>query len=138
MSTESPEAQGQKPTILPYDKELHFEELNSWFLARDAGSPLVPETLPKVGFIIPGKAAGFLYQTDSNIAWIENLVAAPGLGKKERSELIDAIVLAVAAEARRRGFAALVGFTELDAVKERAERLGFAYHGKFHLINLAL
>ena len=124
------------PALIPYVHALHFDELLSWFVARDA--PLEPESLPKVGFIIPGKAAGFLYQTDSNIAWIENLVASPTLNREERSESIDLIVLAVAEEARRLGFKVLVGFTELDVVMERAQRLGFEYQGKFHLISLPL
>jgi hypothetical protein len=47
-------------------------------------------------------------------------------------------LLAVAEEARRLGFKVLMGFTELDVVMERAQRRGFEYQGKFHLISLPL
>jgi hypothetical protein len=126
-----------KPTPIRYVPELHFDEVNSWFQART--EVLTPESLPKVGFIIPGKAAGFLYQTDSSISWIENLVAAPGLPKDERNELIDIIVRTVSDEARRLGFKVLLGYTVLDVVVQRAQRHGFDYvGGGFHLIALHL
>jgi hypothetical protein len=137
MSEGDSKAEGTRPTPIPYVRELHFDEINSWFQART--EVLTPESLPKIGYVIPGKAAGFLYQTDSSIAWIENLVAAPTLGKEERNELIDLIVLAVGEEARRRGFKVLLGYTVLDAVVKRAQRLGFDYvGGGFHLIALHL
>ena len=127
------------PALTPirFVLEQHFEEMLRWFAAR--GEQMTPDALPQSGFIIPGKAAGFLYRTDSSMAMIENLVASPELPREERSAAVDAIVLAVADEARRLGFKTLIGSTVLDVVVSRAERLGFLYvGGGFHTIVLVL
>ncbi|MFP2911257.1 hypothetical protein ACLESD_40780 [Pyxidicoccus sp. 3LFB2] len=124
-------------TPIPYVPELHFEQIKDWLQFWD--ELMTPESLPQTGFIIPGKAAGFMYRTDSTVALIENLVAAPGMSREERTDYIDAIVLAIAEEATRLGFKILVGYTQLDAVVKRAERLGFIYiGGNFHTIALPL
>ena len=120
-------------TPIAFVPELHFETVRSWMEARN--EVITPDALPQTGFIIPGMAAGFLYRTDSSVAMIEGLVAAPGLGREVRDQAVDAIVLAVIAEAQRLGFKTLTGTTVLEAVVKRAERLGFIYvGGNFHLI----
>lgn len=131
----SEESRVFEPTL--YDPQLHFEQVQRWNAAR--GEVVTPDVLPQTGFIIPGKAAGFLYRTDSSLAWIEGLVASPDLKGEERAPVIDAVVKAICAEGRRLGFRLLMGYTVLDAVVKRAERLGFVYvHGGFHLIAYSL
>ena len=124
-------------TPIPYVPELHFEQIKGWLQLWNES--MTQDALPRIGFIIPGRAAGFLYQTDSSVALIENLVAAPGMTREERSTYVDAIVAAICAEAAKRGFKILLGYTQLDAVVKRAERFGFAYIGSnFHLVALPL
>ncbi|MBU8897456.1 hypothetical protein KRR26_17700 [Corallococcus sp. M34] len=120
-----------------YDPSQHFEQLQSWFAHRN--EMLTPDALPRVGFIVPGKAAGFLYQTDSSVAWIEGLVASPSLSKAERNVVVDAIVRAVCEESSKLGFKTLLGYTVLDVVVERAKRLGFNHVSSgFHLVAMGL
>ena len=120
-----------------YDPRLHFEQVRQWNAAH--GEVMLPDALPQSGFIIPGKAAGFLYRTDSCLAWIESLVASPDIKGAERGQAIDAVVLAVCEEGRRLGFRILMGHTVLDAVVQRAQRLGFIYvQGGFHMIAMSL
>lgn len=120
-------------TPVPYVAALHFEQIHAWVQSR--GDVVTQDALPQSGFIIPGKAAGFLYRTDSSIAWLEGLVAAPGLEREERSQAIDAVVTALLSEAQRLGFKTLMAYTLLDAVVKRSERFGFTYvSGGFHLI----
>ena len=130
----------QAPAVgLPirYVPQLHFEQVHRWYAARN--ETMTPDALPQIGFIIPGKAAGFLYRTDSSLAWIEGLVAAPELSREERAPAIDAVVVAVCDEARRLGFKVVMGYTQLDAVVSRAQRLGFTYvGGNYHLVALPL
>ncbi len=109
---------------IPFVPELHFEQVRRWYEYHGEELPL--EALPPTGFIIPWKAAGFLYRTDSCMAFIEGLVASTALSREERSQALDAIVLAIIHEARRLGFKSLLGYTGLDAVVKRAERLGFS------------
>jgi hypothetical protein len=120
-----------------YVREEHFEQIREWLRSRE--QDIVPKALPENGFIIPGKAAGFLYRTDSSVAWIENIVAAPGLSREERGEAVDAVFTAIIERARELGFELLVGYTVLDVVVKRAERFGFMrVDGGFHLMALTL
>jgi hypothetical protein len=122
---------------VPYVREEHFEQIRAWLRFRK--EDIVPRALPENGFVIPGKAAGFLYRTDSSIALIENLVAAPGLSREERGEAVDAIVTAVIERAKELGFDMLVGYTVLDVVVKRAQRFGFRHVAQgFHVIALTL
>ncbi len=128
---------GQEVTPEPYVPEQHFEQVRAWLRFRD--EEMTPEALPRTGFIIPGKVAGFLYRTDSSVAWIENLVAAPTLEREERNKLVDAIVTAISQKAKALGFKRLVGYTVLDVVVRRAKRHGFQHvGGGFELIALQL
>ena len=124
-------------TPVRYVREEHFEQIRSWLRFRS--EDIVPKALPENGFIVPGKAAGFLYRTDSSVAWIENIVAAPGLSREERSEAVDAVFTAIIERARELGFELLVGYTVLDAVVQRAQRFGFMHvTAGFHLMALPL
>lgn len=124
-------------TPVPYVPELHFAQVQAWLRHWDRS--VTPDMLPGTGFIIPGKAAGFMYRTDSSLALIDNLVAAPGLSEEERGQVVDAILAAICLEAARLGFKLLLGYTVLDAVVKRAERFGFAHVASgFHLVAMKL
>ena len=107
-----------------YDPQRHFEDFTAWYAPR-LEAPVGPEFLPKVGYVVPGLAMGFLYQTDSAIAHIEGLVANPGAQGQARTQAIDEVVIAIIDEAKRLGFKTLHGLTELPVIVERAKRLGF-------------
>lgn len=109
-----------------YDPAKHYEVFIQWYSAH---VPVVmgPEYLPKVGFVVPGVAMGFLYQTDSKVCHIEALVANPKASGKDRSNAIDEVVHAIIAEAKQLGFKALQGQTSLPVIVERAKRFGFEH-----------
>ena len=109
-----------------YDPQRHYEDFKAWYSPRVA-LPMEPQYLPKVGFVSPGVAMGFLYQTDSAVALIEALVANPKASGADRTRGIDEVVVAIIGEARALGFKILHGQTELPVIIERAKRLGF-YH----------
>jgi hypothetical protein len=124
-------------TPVRFDPKVHHELLNQW--RKPWGELMTPEALPQVGFVVPDKAAGFLYRTDSSVALIEGIIAAPGLSREERNGAVDAIVAAVRDEARRQGFKLLLGYSQLDAIKVRAEKFGFMHVGPgFHMVALDL
>ncbi|MDY7231327.1 hypothetical protein [Hyalangium rubrum] len=106
-----------------FDPAQHFEQLKSWYQGRN--EVLTLDLLPQTGCVVPGKAAAFVYRTDSSVAWLEGIIAAPGLEKVERSLAVDAVVMGCVHEAKRLGFKMLVGYTTLEAVVKRGERLGF-------------
>ncbi|WP_224240619.1 hypothetical protein [Hyalangium gracile] len=124
-------------TPIPYVPEQHFTEVARWFELFN--ETMVPEALPQTGYIVPGIAAGFLYRTDSSVAWVESLIAFKEAPKDVRDRALDAIVVALCRDARKLGFKTVLGSTQLEAVVKRAQRLGWDYMGGgFHLIALQL
>ncbi|RKG80290.1 hypothetical protein [Corallococcus terminator] len=122
---------------VPFDPKLHHGLLELWRKPWD--ETMTPDALPQTGFVVPDKAAGFLYRTDSSVALIEGIIAAPGLSKEVRNEAVNAIVAAIRDEARRLGFKLLLGYSQLDAIMERAKRFGFIHVGPgFHMVALDL
>ncbi len=113
-------------TVERYEEAKHYADFKRWYQQR-AGGAVGPEFLPKVGFVVPGVAMGFLYQTDSKLALIEALVANPEVSAVERGLAIDDVVLAIVTEAKALGFKALNGQTDLPVVVERAKRHGFVH-----------
>lgn len=80
---------------------------------------------PTVGQIVPGIAAGFLYQTDCKVSFIENLISNPKSAQFERNQALDLIVTAILKESDALGFYVVMGFTQVPGVVRRAVKLGF-------------
>lgn len=73
------------------DLETDYNTLSSWW--KHYNFPVIPkDSLSKNGFIIDNTCAGFIYCTDSNIAWLEFIVANPSISRDQRQNgLIDLI-----------------------------------------------
>lgn len=115
-------------TVERYDPERHYQQFEAWY-APHVEVVMGPEFLPKVGFVAPGVAMAFLFQTDSKIAFIEALIANPDVKGDERSRGIDEVVGAIIAEARSLGYKSLIASTDMHIVAKRARRLGFTAEG---------
>lgn len=76
--------------------------------------------LPKTGRIVPGKAAIFLYKTDSDVGFIENLICNKEVDKQSASEAIDACVTAIEKDAKTMGIKVLHCSTTIFEVAKRA------------------
>ena len=113
-------------TVERYEFARHYGDFTRSY-HKHVPTVVGPEFLPKIGFVKPGVAMGFLYQTDSAVCHIEALVANPNVSGAERTKGIDEVVMAIADEARKLGFKAMQGSTSLPAIVERAKRLGFVH-----------
>lgn len=113
--------------FLPQD----LREVNAWYAAR--GFPQLTERhLPRVGFIVPGVAAGFLYQTDAPaIAMLEGYVSRPRAGVRLVSSAIDDITGALLAEAKLRGVSSVVALTHARGIERRANKFGMRTIGVY-------
>jgi hypothetical protein len=100
-----------------------YPQLAGWYESRGLKPPR-PDQLPSIGFIVDGVCAGFLYQTDSSIALIEGLVSNQAIGTTLRGESLHLVLSALCKAAKDKGFRTCYGFTQLDAVKARAESTG--------------
>jgi len=76
--------------------------------------------LPEIGYVLEGKAMGFLYQTDGTFAFVEEIIRNPDT-KEGVSEVIEALT----STARELGFSLVIGFTKVKKMTERVETLGF-------------
>ena len=68
-----------------------YETLSAWWSAQNW--PVIPtDCLPAHGLIIDGLCAGFLYQSDSKIAWIEWVVGNPSADKLARRAALNLLI----------------------------------------------
>ncbi len=124
--------------VEPFDPARHYDAFCAWTRWYQM-TPLALPFLPATGFVVAGVAMGFLYKTDSKMAWIENLAANPVLPRGQRTEGLDVVVAAVIDEARRQGFEVLIGYTNVQAVIDRALTHGFTTDPeRFQVVTKAL
>ena len=80
-----------------------YETLCKWWTAYDF--PQVPlDCLPATGLIIDGLCAGFLFKTDSSIAWLSWVIGNKNSDKETRTEAIKQLILGLKQEAKNQGF----------------------------------
>lgn len=101
-----------------------YIQLQSWQKARGLNMP-EHGYLSNIGFIVPNKASGFLYTTNSNICHLEMLCSNPDINKKDRDEAINSIVFAIIDTAKQLGFKVITSTTQIEAVKQRSLLHGF-------------
>lgn len=104
--------------------------VNSWYMAH-GDQPITLDSLPQTGLIEPGIAAGFLYKTDSNIAWLEGFVTNPEAPPSARNEALDNIANALMVSAKALGFRQVIAMVENPRMMLRADRHGFKGIGAY-------
>ena len=109
--------------IRPYT-ELDYWTLAAWWTDHDWPC-LDPEMLPKTGFIVEGVCAGFLYKTDSKIAWLEYIISNPKSDKEERNKGLDLVITELCNEAKKCGFEAIFTSSSHDKLINRYKNHGF-------------
>lgn len=100
-----------------------FDQIQEW-LKRRQMKVFHPNILPKAGFIVDEVAAMFLYETDSDICYLENLVSNPYINSEARDHAISLIVEAAFAYAVMQGFKFVMSITDHPQVIKRAIRSG--------------
>jgi hypothetical protein len=121
-----------------FQPTLHYATFCDWTRHYEM-TPLPVQFLPQSGFVVEGVAMGFMYRTDSKLALIENLAANPKLPRDTVTAGLDAVVSAIADEGRALGFEVLIGYTNVNAVIQRALRHGFTTDDeKFQVVTKVL
>lgn len=88
------------------------------------GADYKEEQFPNTGFIIDGIAAYFLYSTDSNVCWLENMISNRGVEKSILVEALDILVDEILKEAKVLGFTVAYATTGILSVVKRAKENG--------------
>jgi len=110
--------------------ELDFDEIRAWFEARELKIP-DRSLFPKVGFIVEGVAAGFIYFTDSPVAIIDCYISNPLSDSKYRSEAITGITEALIVCAKFHKCKRIKCDSTLGSIKRRALDHGFKSTGTY-------
>jgi hypothetical protein len=108
-------------------KSEDYVALKAWW-AIHKWDPMPPESLPKNGLIVEHLnqriCAGFIYSTDSNIAWLEFVISNPLCDKLIRDKALDLLILSLIDLAKSLGKEII--FTSLNhpALIKRYEKHG--------------
>ncbi len=109
-------------------------QIETWLSSRHLSPPsmtALAAMLPKNGFIVPGVAVGFVYLTDSCIAFLDYFVANPEASKDERNVALDLITQAILVEAKKQGCTVAHCNSRIGAIVHRAKNFGFKEIGQF-------
>lgn len=111
-----------------FEAEKHYEAVCSWWKAESW--PQVPlNHLPKYGVVISvddiPACAAWLYQTDSQISWLEWVVANPEVRREKRAAALDELVLTLKNMANRMGFETIFMTARSAPLISRMEKHGF-------------
>ena len=94
----------------------------SWLDARGI-SRIHQNVLPAIGFIIPGYAAVWLYQTDSDFCQIENIYSNPAAPEDKRKQ-VDLLINTSVIAARELGYKFLQCVSNHPSIIARAIKYG--------------
>lgn len=102
--------------------------LAKWW--NDHDWPAIPQdALPKTGIVITNEenpiVAGFLYKTDSTMAWMEYIVADAKSDKMIRSEALDMLIDCLLFIAKENGFKTVFTSSVHPSLIARKQKHGF-------------
>lgn len=106
-----------------------------WYAARGQIAPGA-DTLPRIGLIEPGVAAGWVYLTDSRLALLENYITNPAASATERNLALDEITGTLIAEAKAAGRTKIYALTTNESIAVRAMQHGMHDAGTFRVLEL--
>lgn len=110
-----------------------YNEIAQWH--RDhAQKPPRPDTFPAIGFIEPGVAAGFLYQTDSVVVILEGFIANPKCDATLRDEALDEIVKSLLSTAAAMSYKIATASSKVPAIQARARKHKFLPLGTYEVL----
>lgn len=105
-----------------------YATVSSWW--EDRGWPVLPlRSLPRTGVVVwvDGRrtAAGWVYRTDSDIAWLEYLVSDPHTPFEKRDGAVDAAIRYLLAKSQDMGYRVIFTSSNNPRLIERLKRHEF-------------
>ena len=108
-----------------FSAKSDMAELNKWHQGHGLGS-IRAGALPQVGLVVPGVAAGFLYSTDSDLAFLDGYTTNPRATLRARSKAIDVITNGLVQFAHDVGFRQVLAYCKPSTARRAFKRHGFA------------
>lgn len=113
-------------------KGADYLTLVGWWKAHwDTNAALMTrEHLPDIGLVVEGasgakQAMGFLYRTDSKIAWIELVTVNPELAPELRAKALDEVIVGLVKQAKDNGFKTVFTTTHHEGLISKFRKLDF-------------
>lgn len=106
-------------------QESDYKEVSGWFHSRNI--EITEEYLPHVGYIEPGVAAGFIYQTDANFCIFESFIGNPEKTHQERKSGLEKIVEKMILMAKHMQFKYAYGFATSKTMIDIGAEQGFKF-----------
>lgn len=112
-----------------YDPVKHVGQLLQWFDQWKIPHQIL-DTLPTTGLIVEGGGAIFMYETNSNMCFVECFIVNKELARQDKEEVLDALGDVSIHLMKEKGFKYMATYTRHQAVVDRAKKHG--YHVNEH------
>ncbi len=120
--------------VRKYNPEKDFDIIKEW--GQGWGASYEKDLLPPTGFIVPGICAYFIYETNSKVCWLENLIRNPYKTKEECASGIEECVTETLREVSKKGYKAVYTIADNPVVIDRAIKHGASIDPNHTLISL--
>lgn len=107
-----------------------YPQINKWFVER-CGYEIPWEIIPKTGFLVDDTACGFIYLTNSKVAFLDLFVSNKNRPKEDRKRAIQLIVDKIIELAQSREVTMLMCNTKNEQIKQYAIANGFNCGGEY-------
>jgi hypothetical protein len=119
-----------------FDTSKHLDEVHSWCDGWKMNH-FQEGWLPTYGAIVPGYGVAWLYFSDSDVAWIENIISNPAADEEGRKIAIDLVINHLESVAREQGTKWLLGSSTNRSVIDRAiDDHGYRARKTFQLMKI--
>lgn len=118
-------------------KASHYQKLHLWWSKRKL-EPVPYNLLPKIGYVVDDCVAGFLYQTDSTLCFMDSFISNPSASKSERELALDSLERELIKIAKLLGFEKIIAMTKHEKMKSRAQARGYTMVDDFTIYSKEL
>lgn len=110
--------------ITKWSPKKHYKIIASWYHAREIEAPL-PEQLPEIGYIVDNKVAGWLYRTDSSVAFVDGMISNPNSLPSARRHALNVLAGVLLDTASSLGYTTVLATTEHPSITNLVKKHGF-------------
>lgn len=112
--------------IEKWDPDKHGKTVEGWLRARHNLSPVEWECFPPTGFVVDGCYAGFVYLTNSSVAYLDAFVSDPDAPKEARENASHVLIEELLALARQHRVSRVCGATSSSRISTLCQ--GHEFH----------
>lgn len=112
-----------------FEYSKHYAEVAAWW-SQHKWPIIPPGMLPKLGIVVAKEGqnicAGWIYRTDSTIAWLEFIVVNPKAPLKTKSKALDLLIDTLTIHAKNMGYEAVFSSLRHKGLMKKMTKFGYA------------